>query len=96
MNPNRVEYEGSLYNRGGGAINTSIDAKGEIVDVCHGFERKCGIPSKPNLDDGIACGEEMAERFTVEVARNASHIDGSLLKRSSTTPLLIHLLSILN
>lgn len=25
MNPNRVEYEGSLYNRGGGAINTSIE-----------------------------------------------------------------------
>jgi hypothetical protein len=32
----------------------------------------------------------MAEGFTVEVARNASHIDGSLLKR----PWLIHLLDL--
>ena len=32
----------------------------------------------------------MAECFTVEVARNASHIDGSLLKR----PWLIHLLDL--
>ncbi len=32
----------------------------------------------------------MAECFTVEVARNAAHIDGSLLKR----PWLIHLLDL--
>lgn len=53
MNPNRVEYEGSLLyaigGGGGGNQYVNLDAKGEIVDVWD-----CVIPSEPNLDDGIA------------------------------------------
>mgnify|MGYP006873477212 CR=1 FL=1 len=54
MNPNRVEYEGSLYNRRGGAINTSIEMQRAKLWTFGIEGRRCAIPSEPNLDDGVA------------------------------------------
>jgi len=47
MNPNRVEYEGSLYNRGGGSIR-QLRCKG----------RNCG---RLGLKEGGVCDTQRAE-----------------------------------
>lgn len=54
MNPNRVEYEGSLlYTIGEGQSIRQLRCKGRN---CGRLRLKEGgvIPSEPNLDDGIA------------------------------------------